>query len=196
MILAHEIALDPNDEQETYFAKAAGIARFAYNWALTEWQHLCEAWPKPSDSALRKQLSAIKADQFPWMLGGTKNAPQMAIIHLGTALLRSPGLPTAGFPVSSWKLSIPPVSSKKHTVVGAEFGRFGGGDALYRGVGETPPVVKTLLSSGGGRHSACRTASCQPMPHDSATYRSMPSSYREYPGGCLAQTDDGSRHVV
>jgi putative transposase len=34
---------------------------------------------------LRKQLNAIKGDQFPWMLEVTKNAPQMAIIHLGQA---------------------------------------------------------------------------------------------------------------
>ena len=33
MIVAHKIALDPNDRQETYFRKVAGTARFAYNWA-------------------------------------------------------------------------------------------------------------------------------------------------------------------
>ena len=38
MIVAHKIALDPNDKQATYFARAAGTARFAYNWALAEWQ--------------------------------------------------------------------------------------------------------------------------------------------------------------
>ena len=91
MILAHKIALDPNDVQETYFRKAAGTARFAYNWALAEWQRQYEAWKadptgsKPSDPALRKQLNAITGDQFPWMLEVTKNAPQMAIIHLGQA---------------------------------------------------------------------------------------------------------------
>jgi putative transposase len=91
MILAHKIALDPNDQQETYFRKAAGTARFAYNWALAEWQRQYEAWkedhhkPKPSDAALRRQLNAIKREQFPWMLEVTKNAPQMAIIHLGQA---------------------------------------------------------------------------------------------------------------
>lgn len=36
MIVAHKIALDPNNVQATYFAKAAGTARFAYNWALAE----------------------------------------------------------------------------------------------------------------------------------------------------------------
>ncbi|WP_207711779.1 helix-turn-helix domain-containing protein [Sulfobacillus harzensis] len=91
MILAHKIALDPNDRQETYFRKAAGTARFAYNWALAEWQRQYAAWtadhslPKPSQQSLRRRLNAIKREQFPWMLDVTKNAPQMAIIHLGQA---------------------------------------------------------------------------------------------------------------
>ena len=34
---------------------------------------------------MRKQLNAIKREQFPWMLEVTKNAPQMAIIQLGQA---------------------------------------------------------------------------------------------------------------
>jgi putative transposase len=91
MIISHKIRLDPNNKQATYFAKAAGTARFAYNWALAEWQTQYTAWkddndlPKPSQFSLRKQLNAIKRDQFPWMLEVTKNAPQMAIIQLGAA---------------------------------------------------------------------------------------------------------------
>jgi len=91
MIISHKIRLDPNNKQATYFAKAAGTARFAYNWALAEWQTQYAAWkddnslPKPSQFSLRKQLNAIKREQFPWMLEVTKNAPQMAIIQLGAA---------------------------------------------------------------------------------------------------------------
>lgn len=91
MIIAHRIALDPNNVQATYFARAAGVARFAYNWALAEWQRQYAAWkadnslPKPSQHALRRQLNAIKREQFPWMLEVTKCAPQMAIIQLGEA---------------------------------------------------------------------------------------------------------------
>lgn len=91
MIVAHKIALDANNVQATYFAKAAGTARFAYNWALAEWQRQYEAWkqdnslPKPSQAALCRQLNAIKREQFPWMLEVTKNAPQKAIIQLGQA---------------------------------------------------------------------------------------------------------------
>ena len=43
MITAHKIALDPNNQQETYFRRAAGVARFAYNWALAEWQQQYDA---------------------------------------------------------------------------------------------------------------------------------------------------------
>lgn len=91
MILAHKIALAPNNAQATYFARAAGVARFSYNWALSQWGQQYEAHkadsakPKPSQAALRRQLNAIKREQFPWMLEVTKNAPQMAIIQLGDA---------------------------------------------------------------------------------------------------------------
>jgi putative transposase len=91
MILAHKIALDPTNKQATYFARACGVARFAYNWALAEWKKQYEAakmdsaLPKPSQMSLRRQLNAIKREQFPWMLEVTKNAPQMAIIQLGEA---------------------------------------------------------------------------------------------------------------
>ena len=91
MLIAHRIALAPNNVQATYLARAAGVARFAYNWALSEWlrQYVAHradpALPAPSQLALRRQLNAIKREQFPWMLDVTKNAPQMAIIQLGEA---------------------------------------------------------------------------------------------------------------
>jgi len=91
VLIAHRIALDPNNVQATYFARAAGTARFAYNWALAEWKRQHEAakanpaLPKPSQQSLRRQLNAIKREQFPWMLEVTKCAPQMAIIQLGQA---------------------------------------------------------------------------------------------------------------
>ncbi|WP_445672252.1 RNA-guided endonuclease InsQ/TnpB family protein [Pseudomonas inefficax] len=91
MLIAHRIALDLNNVQATYMARAAGTARFAYNWALAEWKSQYEAWkldssqPKPTQTALRRQLNSIKRERFPWMLEVTKNAPQMAIIQLGQA---------------------------------------------------------------------------------------------------------------
>ncbi|MFJ1472406.1 RNA-guided endonuclease InsQ/TnpB family protein [Massilia orientalis] len=91
MLVAHRIRLVPNNVQATYFARAAGTARFAYNWALAEWQkqyETCKAdptLPKPSEAALRRLLNSIKREQFPWMLTVTKNAPQIAIMQLGRA---------------------------------------------------------------------------------------------------------------
>jgi putative transposase len=85
MILAHKIELKTNNKQGTYFKKACGAARKAYNWALEEWQKQYQAGGKPTEAALRRQLNSIKREQFPWMLEVTKNAPQMAIIQLGDA---------------------------------------------------------------------------------------------------------------
>jgi len=85
MILAHRIRLVPTLEQERYFARASGVARFAYNWALAEWQRQYWAGAKPSEIALRKALNAIKHQEFPWMREVSKNAPQQAIKNLGRA---------------------------------------------------------------------------------------------------------------
>ncbi|MBV8076571.1 MAG: transposase [Planctomycetaceae bacterium] len=85
MIVVHKIALDPNKEQETFFRKSAGCARFAYNWALAEWQKQHEAGGTPNEAALRKLLNAIKAEAFPWLLEVSKNVIQQAIKNLGAA---------------------------------------------------------------------------------------------------------------
>lgn len=91
MLISHKIALDPTNKQATYFARAAGVARFAYNWALAEWNRQYAEWkadpakPKPSQMSLRRQLNEVKRELFPWMLEVTKCAPQMAIIQLGLA---------------------------------------------------------------------------------------------------------------
>jgi putative transposase len=91
VLISHKIALKTNNKQNTYFAKAAGVARFAYNWGLQAWTCQYEAWKsdnslsKPSQLSLRRELNSIKRAQFPWMLEVTKNAPQMALIQLGQA---------------------------------------------------------------------------------------------------------------
>jgi putative transposase len=85
MMVAHKIALDPNDRQRTYFARASGAARFAYNWALAEWKQQYAAGGKPSAVLLRRQLNALKREQYPWMFDVTKCAVQEAIIDLGAA---------------------------------------------------------------------------------------------------------------
>jgi putative transposase len=85
MLVAHKIALAPNAAQRLYLARAAGTARFAYNWALAEWQRQHKEGGKPSDVSLRRALNAIKREQFPWMYDVSKVVVQEAIIDLGAA---------------------------------------------------------------------------------------------------------------
>ena len=105
MILAHKIRLDPTAEQAVYFAKAAGTARFAWNWALGLWQEQYKAGEKPSAAKLKVQWNAVRRDQFPWSLEVTKCAGSQAIINLGKAFdnffrdLKKPkGQRKAGYP--------------------------------------------------------------------------------------------------
>lgn len=98
------IELKPNNKQATYFKKACGVARFAYNWALAEWQkqyqedkayrESCEQLGVtidesqlnvPSYGKINKLFNAIKREQFPFMMEVTKCAPQIAIKQLGDA---------------------------------------------------------------------------------------------------------------
>lgn len=92
MFTAHKIALDATNKQLTYFARAAGCSRKAYNWALDEWQKQYSLHkedptnnPKPNEAALRRTLNSVKKELFPWMSEVTKCAPQSAIMNLGKA---------------------------------------------------------------------------------------------------------------
>jgi putative transposase len=86
MILAHKIRLYPNNKQKTYFKKACGIKRFAYNWALDESKRLYEEGIKTSGYDLSKRLNLIKREEFPWMYEVTKWASQKAIFDSFDAL--------------------------------------------------------------------------------------------------------------
>ena len=75
----------PTRAQEELFRKSCGVARFAYNWGLAEWERRYQAGERVSEIALRRQLNAVKATQFPWMLEVSKNVPQQALKNLGRA---------------------------------------------------------------------------------------------------------------
>jgi putative transposase len=79
------VELDPTVAQAKYFAQACGVARFSYNWALSEWQTQYKNGEKPNEAALRRQLNAIKGEEYPWMESVTKCAVQYAIKNLGKA---------------------------------------------------------------------------------------------------------------
>lgn len=54
MIRAHRIRLKLNKEQAKLYARACGVARFSYNWALAKWKKQYEAGEKSSVSAFNK----------------------------------------------------------------------------------------------------------------------------------------------
>jgi putative transposase len=85
MIKAHKIRLNPTEEQKVYFAKAAGTARFVWNWALAEWNRHYEAGEKPTALKLKKQFNAIRREQFPWTWDVTKNASDQPFFDLQKA---------------------------------------------------------------------------------------------------------------
>lgn len=85
MILAHKIELTPTDTQDTYFRKACGTARFAYNWGLATWKEQYQDGQKPSAFGLKKQFNAIKKQVFPWTGDVTKCASEGAFTSLGKA---------------------------------------------------------------------------------------------------------------
>jgi putative transposase len=82
---AHRIRLNPNNAQATYFAKACGCARLAFNWGLAEWQRQHEAGEKPSAYGIKKKFNGIKRTQFPFVLEVTKWAPEEAFRNLDSA---------------------------------------------------------------------------------------------------------------
>lgn len=85
MIKAHKIRLHPTPEQANYFARAAGTARFTFNWAVAEWQQQYEAGGKPSALALRTHFNASKKAQFPWVYEVTKCAVEGAFMDVAVA---------------------------------------------------------------------------------------------------------------
>ncbi len=86
--LAHQIRLVPTRAQEEYFRKACGTARFAWNWALSEWKRRREGGEKVDGLKLKKAFNSRKAVEFPWTYEVTKYASQQPFLHLQAAFRR------------------------------------------------------------------------------------------------------------
>ena len=83
--IAHKIELVPNNKQKTYFRKAFGCARLAYNWGLAEWQRRYKEGEKVDAYGLKKAFNAIKKEQYPFVAEVTKYATQQPFLNLGKA---------------------------------------------------------------------------------------------------------------
>src|SRR5262245_53461287 len=88
MIFTHKIALDLTDEQEGYCRRAAGTARFTYNWALAEWKRQYNNGDKPTAAHLKTQWNAIKYARYPWLTAIHRDAHAQPFTHLGIAFAR------------------------------------------------------------------------------------------------------------
>src|SRR5215471_14650415 len=85
MILAHKIALDLTQAQETYCRQAAGTARLTFNWGVAEWQRQYHAGGKPTAVKLKQQWNAIKYERYPWLRDIHRDAHAQPFANLHAA---------------------------------------------------------------------------------------------------------------
>jgi putative transposase len=85
VILAHKIALDPTYKQAKGITRACGVKRFAWNWALAEWDAQYKAGNKPTANKLKKRWNGLKKAQYPWVYDSPKGANQQPFSDLGEA---------------------------------------------------------------------------------------------------------------
>ncbi len=83
---AYKIELRPNKTTLVLLNKAAGTARFAFNWALAQRIKLYEEEKKYTTKFTQhKDLCSLKKEQFPWMYEVSKCVPQNAIHDVDAA---------------------------------------------------------------------------------------------------------------
>lgn len=87
---SHKIRLCPTRQQEVLLRKTAGCARYAYNWALEEWDKMYANYKegrgdKPHAYTLSKRWTAEKPEWAGEVFGG---AQTRAILNLGAAWIR------------------------------------------------------------------------------------------------------------
>lgn len=79
VIRGFKTELEPDKEQCVALRKAAGMARFAYNWALAR---VNDRTSKINAIDLHKEWNVWKHDNAPWWCEVTKCAPQEAFVDL------------------------------------------------------------------------------------------------------------------
>ncbi len=85
---SHRVALKPTPERESLFPEHAGYARFAYNWAVGEFQVGLQVGEWLSEKSLRPRWNLLKGIIAPWGRELSQNAAKYAIIDLGRAASR------------------------------------------------------------------------------------------------------------
>ena len=85
MIISHKIRIYLNKEQEVFLKKSCGVARFAYNWGLAEWQKQYKNGENPNRFKLNKLFNSVKKQEFPFVREVSKCCTQIAFANLGKA---------------------------------------------------------------------------------------------------------------
>lgn len=87
---AHRIRLNPTSEQEQYFYRCAGVARFAWNWGLAAYNDALKRGERPNVAALKKEFNRRRNDEgfAPWVAEVQSYAYQYAFADLGMAVNR------------------------------------------------------------------------------------------------------------
>lgn len=90
MLKAHVIRLNPTQEQESYFWRCAGIARFTWNWALAELNAAYERGERPVIGSLKLRFNRLRKEEgFAPFVGEVQSyAYQQAFADLQKALSR------------------------------------------------------------------------------------------------------------
>ncbi|MRC68595.1 IS200/IS605 family element transposase accessory protein TnpB, partial [Bacillus thuringiensis] len=90
MILVKKVRLKPNREQEMQLWKSTGIARWAYNWALSRQEENYKQGGKfISDGTLRKELTQLKqTEEYAWLYDVSNNVTKQAVKDLCEAYKR------------------------------------------------------------------------------------------------------------
>ena len=86
--LAHSIRLYPTKAQETFFRKACGCARVAYNYGLCEYKKQLDAGQKPKVFDIKKKFNKDKKTLYPWMSETNKDANQQPFANIQSAFNR------------------------------------------------------------------------------------------------------------
>ena len=87
--LAHKIRIYPSPEAEVYLRRSCGIARFAWNWALSQWRTKYTAGEKGiSAYGLNKEFNALKGSEFPWTSEVSTWVAKKSIQNVGEAFSR------------------------------------------------------------------------------------------------------------
>ena len=84
--IAHRIQLMPNNKQRTYFRKAIGCCRLAYNWGLEEWKRRYKEGERGiTGRKLLNTFNSIRKKEFPFTYEITKCATGHAFDDLQKA---------------------------------------------------------------------------------------------------------------